>query len=526
MSFGTYRQYDSRWGKNNYNGSSNYSQAGCGPTSCANILHAINPSITPLVTGNFMKKHGYAIRNNGTAWNGIPACLKAYGAKDVRQVDKMADVYSYCSKGYVGVFLFRKGTKGGVTWTTSGHYIAVTGYKHKNGKHYFKTFDSGGRKHDGWYCYETTMKGLVPRIWLCKVAPQKIAKPTGKYSGAIPTPTIKSGSKGDNVKLLQKFLNWYHPAWKLTEDGKAGDKTINATASFQHAEGITADGVFGKASYAKANAYKAIAQKKTSNSAAPKAKRGYSGTFPTLNTNAKIVNGLAYRYCYPYGTPQKKYTFKDGKPKPAYAKGIDQAFPNHKNWKNKRQKVGACCDILTAICLIHVGVKVKKDLKDQLKDMPKMTKQLKSNGHCKAKDFKAGDVVQRGRKDYSGHTWIVCELVNGKKYVANAHYKHLNGCYAVMDAKPKDINKSKWKYYKCYTVLGAKRDYYMKGDYGKDVLYIQRFLKWYGVFSGTPNGDFNGVTEAAVKKFQKAVGIKVTGRVGTPTITKMKAVRK
>ena len=69
MSFGTYRQYDSRWGRKNYNGSSSYATAGCGPTSCANILHAINPKITPVTTGNFMKSHGYAIRNNGTAWN-------------------------------------------------------------------------------------------------------------------------------------------------------------------------------------------------------------------------------------------------------------------------------------------------------------------------------------------------------------------------------------------------------------------------------------------------------------------------
>ena len=99
--FGTYRQYDSRWGKKNYNGSSTYATAGCGPTSCANILYALNPTITPLTTGKYMQTHGYAIRNQGTAWNGIPNCLKAFGATDVRQVDKMADVFSLMSKGYV-----------------------------------------------------------------------------------------------------------------------------------------------------------------------------------------------------------------------------------------------------------------------------------------------------------------------------------------------------------------------------------------------------------------------------------------
>ena len=32
MVFGTYRQYDSRWGSKNYNGSSSYAAAACCPT--------------------------------------------------------------------------------------------------------------------------------------------------------------------------------------------------------------------------------------------------------------------------------------------------------------------------------------------------------------------------------------------------------------------------------------------------------------------------------------------------------------
>ena len=283
MSFGAYRQYDSRWGKKNYNGSSTYAAAGCGPTSCANILYAINPSITPLTTGNFMKAKGYAIRNNGTAWAGIPACLKNFGAKDVRQVDKMADVFSYCAKGYVGVFLFRKGTKGGITWTTSGHYIAVTGYKVSNGKHYFRTFDSGSRKHDGWYCYETTMKGLIPRIWLCKVETEVINKPTGKYSGNIPSPTLKKGIKSDAVSQLQAFLNWYHPAWSLKVDGSFGGNTESALISFQRTEGIGTDGVYGNQSFNKAKAYLQTTQLTPTQTTTTTSSTGtiYTGAFPT-----------------------------------------------------------------------------------------------------------------------------------------------------------------------------------------------------------------------------------------------------
>lgn len=764
MAFGTYRQYDSRWGSKNYNGSSSYATAACGPTSCANILYAIDPKITPLTTGNYMKTHGYAIRNNGTAWAGIPACLKAFGAQDVRQVDKMADVFNYCAKGYVGVFLFGAGSRGGVTWTTSGHYIAITGYKVANGKHYFRTFDSGGRKHDGWYCYETQMKGLIPRIWLCKVTPK--AKPastpkstsTTQYSGTMPSKTIKKGSKGTDVVRWQRFLKWM--GYNLEDDGVFGNTTEKLTKDCQKKLGFigkNVDGIVGSNTIKKAKAYKKTASTAaskttsttTTSSATTKKKakcidvsywqgkisvenwkkikktcdyaicrasytsqskfslgkdstfetnfknaqaaglkvgayhysqaisvteakkeakylcdilknhkvdfyvvcdfeyggrlnskigkkasdianafcdivkangyspciyantstlnsnltnpkypvwvaqyasscsykkskamwqytssgkvdgieakntnnktnkvdlsyvytlptikpvptstptpvpapvstkepKAYSGKFPTLNTNAKIINGLAYRMCYPYGTASKKYTFKDGKPKEAYKNGIDKVFPNHKSWPNKRQKVGACCDILTAVCLGLVGIKVKKDLKNQLVDMPKMKTQLKSNGHYKAGDFKLGDVVQRGRKDKSGHTYIICELVNGKRYIANAHYKHLNGCYAVMDSVVKTETPSKWKYYKCYTVQGAARSYYKKGDYGYDVLYIQKFLNWYNI-PCTADGDFGTKTEAAVKVFQEAMGISIDGVVGEKTIAYMKKVKK
>ena len=338
MSFGTYRQYDSRWGRKNYNGSSSYAAAGCGPTSCANILHAVNAKITPVTTGNYMKSHGYAIRNNGTAWNGIPACLKHFGAQDVRQVDKMADVFKLCSKGYVGVFLFRGGSKGGVTWTTSGHYVAVTGYKYQNKKHYFRTFDSGGRKHDGWYCYETQMKGLIPRIWLCKVpVPKPITKPKAKYSGNIPAPTLKKGSKGVPVRLLQLFLNWYHPSWKLTADGKFGAHTASALKAWQKAEKLTADGVYGKKSYARALTYMA---KTASPKKAPSTTKKAAKTATNAQKLLKKMDELAWAY----GTAKKKYEYKTGAPK----KVCKQAMKDY-GWADSKAELSDCGNFVSTV---------------------------------------------------------------------------------------------------------------------------------------------------------------------------------
>lgn len=294
MAFITYKQADSRWGKKNYNGSSTMATAGCGPTSCAMIAYGVDGKTTPLDTMKYMQSHGYAIRNNGTAWNGIPACLKAFGVKDVQEVPNMTKCWELMKKGYVGVFLFRKGSKGGVTWTTSGHYVAVTDYKYQNGKHYVYTRDSGGRNHTGWYAYETTMKGLIPKIWLGKVEePKPISKPSGKYTGSIPKPTLKRGSKGDSVKNLQKFLNWYGN-FKLSVDGEFGGGTLNALKTFQRTEGISADGVYGNQSYTKAKAYYVAPTKPTTPTtpSTPTVKKPtgkYSGTIPspTLKKGSK-----------------------------------------------------------------------------------------------------------------------------------------------------------------------------------------------------------------------------------------------
>lgn len=253
----SFKQYDSRWGSKNYNGSSTMAGAGCGPTSVADLVYNIDKTITPWKVAKWMKSHGYAIRNNGTAHDGIPAALKHYGMHDVKYRSSMKDIFDDLSKGKVAIFLFRGGSRGGITWTTSGHYVANDGYKIMNNKHRLKMFDPGGRDHDGWYYYESQMKGLIYKVWTCSYdKPKPIPKPDTKYAGVIPKPTIKMGSKGTQVINLQKFLNWYFGSAVLKTDGKFGVNTETQLEIFQENEGINSDGIYGKISEAKAKAYK------------------------------------------------------------------------------------------------------------------------------------------------------------------------------------------------------------------------------------------------------------------------------
>lgn len=167
-----YRQYDARWGHTKYpKGNDNVANSGCGPTACADLISIINKKVTPKVTAKFMVKHGYAIPNAGTAHAGIPACLKHFGV-DAKFIEHMKDFFK---KGTFAVILFRGGTKGGVTWTNGGHYVACVDVKKKGKKHYLKIYDPGPRKNDGWFCYEDTMKGLIIKAWEVKL-PMKATK--------------------------------------------------------------------------------------------------------------------------------------------------------------------------------------------------------------------------------------------------------------------------------------------------------------------------------------------------------------
>lgn len=71
------------------------------------------------------------------------------------------------------------------------------------------------------------------------------SKKTETYK--TPTPTLKNGSSGTQVKYLQIALNKLIKAG-LTADGDFGNKTQKALISWQSANALTADGIYGKLS--------------------------------------------------------------------------------------------------------------------------------------------------------------------------------------------------------------------------------------------------------------------------------------
>lgn len=70
-------------------------------------------------------------------------------------------------------------------------------------------------------------------------------------------PTIKYGSKGEDVAKLQRILN-------LVDDGIFGEITEEAVKSFQEAHGLGVDGVVGKLTWAELEKVKPTASSATS----------------------------------------------------------------------------------------------------------------------------------------------------------------------------------------------------------------------------------------------------------------------
>ena len=105
--------------------------------------------------------------------------------------------------------------------------------------------------------YYNNSYNICNNVMHYQINPPKEEK--NSYMGEFPTLPLngyfRKGNKGNEVKKLQKFLNWSNNS-KLNIDGLIGNKTINEVKRFQKNVRIKQDGLFGKNSLKKAKEYK------------------------------------------------------------------------------------------------------------------------------------------------------------------------------------------------------------------------------------------------------------------------------
>lgn len=114
-------------------------------------------------------------------------------------------------------------------------YNSRCDYKHP---YYMWQYTSGGRI--------SGISGRIDMNYIYTATPKKKAE---KYPYTLPKLPkrgwFSSGDEGEQVKLLQQFINWYFGYKKLSVDGEVGRKTINAVREYQGIEKLKVDGAFG-----------------------------------------------------------------------------------------------------------------------------------------------------------------------------------------------------------------------------------------------------------------------------------------
>jgi hypothetical protein len=269
-----FRQYDGPWATKPYpTKGCRVSGAGCGLVACTHIAIEQDryKDWTPETLRPYMLK--YAVAGQGTTWDGITKTLQYLGhkVKYITEATPMKDAFAELNKGNrIGIILFYGGyskrykkwyrTPDGTVWTGNGHYMMFGEYKYENNKHWFNMKDSGGRKHDGWYSYEKSMKGCVGQMWIVeRINPAKTAVPTVKPATTADGKLVIDGVGGSaTVKATQRFFGTtqdgklsgqskacsrYYPSLKAVEYGKGGSPCVK---NLQKWVGANEDGIIGQ----------------------------------------------------------------------------------------------------------------------------------------------------------------------------------------------------------------------------------------------------------------------------------------
>lgn len=246
-----YYQSDSRWAYSDYSAKGEkktIKAAGCGITVAAMIIATLaDKTVTPVTTADWSMEHGYKYLNQGTAYGYFVPQLKEYGitAKMLNSSSLYGKSDSDAHKAAKKALKEGKwviACMGPGNWTKGGHYILL--YKYKDGYVYINdpASTASTRLCNKW----TLFASQVKYMWVVDTTPARI------YVNDVAQPTLKNGSKGEEVKLLQN--NLCRLGFIVSADGIFGDKTEAAVKAWQKRYGLTADGIYGRLSYNKMRA--------------------------------------------------------------------------------------------------------------------------------------------------------------------------------------------------------------------------------------------------------------------------------
>ena len=153
-------QWDERWGYTKY-GDNIMGLSGCGPTCLSRVcIYLLNdPQYTPRYIADFAEQYGYCVPGNGSAWTLISEGGKELGL-DVIEIPLDEDrIIRNLEVGNPIICIMGPGD-----FTTSGHYIVLTGYV--DGKIKVNDPNSPTKSEKLWDYDE--IKDQIRNLWVCR----------------------------------------------------------------------------------------------------------------------------------------------------------------------------------------------------------------------------------------------------------------------------------------------------------------------------------------------------------------------
>lgn len=292
--------------------------------------------------------------------------------------------------------------------------------------------------------------------------------------GEVAGNTLEIGSKGDEVKAIQDALK---AKGYLTgaSDGNFGSATASALKGFQRANGLPVTGIADDATRAALLDENSVAMTESTGATASlyeTLKKGDQGT--SVKTLQEKLKALGYLT----GTA-------DGK----YGAGTETAVKNFQKAFNLTETGTADPETLSAVYAAKIPVILfKRGAKGD--DVSALQQKLKALGYLTGAadgQYGAGTVkaVEAFQKD------------NGLEATGRVDEDTM----AALNAREIPARTS-----------------FARGDIGDDVKALQEQLKALGYLEGDADGNFGSKTEQAIRKFQQAKSIKVTGKADEETV--------
>ncbi len=355
-----------------------------------------------------------------------------------------------------------------------------------------------------------------------------------------PTPTkapastsLRKGSKGAEVKKLQqrlKDLKYYNGS----VDGSYGDGTVSAVKGFQGRNGLTADGIAGAATLRILYSSNAVPNK-TASSGSSGNSGGGSKPNPTKAPANSYTNGRTDIYLDMGDTGSQVKTLQnrlivlgylsgtaDGvfaetteaavmafqKRNSIYADGVAGPTTLTKLYSSSAKKASGVVANLGSLKAGMNGSSVRA-LQTQLKKLGYYTGSV---------DGDYGEGTSAAVIAFQRDNGLTVDGIAGKSTL-NAIYgatgSGSGGGGSSSGSSGSKTNPSR------YGVSASSNGYKTissnSGSSSSNVKALQSALSSTGYYSGSSDGEYGSGTEAAVKAFQKARGLRVTGMAGPST---------